>query len=437
MALVLQVQGLVGTLVQAMNGFQYRKGELHCEGVALRRLADEFGTPLYVYSQGHIAGQFSGLRKALGSLDHLICFAVKANSNLAVLRALAQASTGFDIVSGGELYRVMQAGGDPKKCVFSGVGKTRDEIEYALKLGIYSFNVESEPELRRISQVARRMGRRAPIAIRVNPGVDPDTHQYISTGKHESKFGISIRGALDVYREAAQLDGIEIRGVQMHIGSQITTIAPFVLAIKKMAPLIGHVLEIAPRTLRFFDMGGGLGIRYRNERPPTATEFARAVTPHLRRMGLRILLEPGRYIVGNGGVLVTRVLYVKQTPVKRFVIADAAMNDLIRPALYESYHGIIPVAAKAARRKITADVVGPVCESGDFLAQNRRLAAVGEGDLLAVMSAGAYGMVMASNYNARPRPAEVIVKGSRYELVRRRESVKDLISGETIPQWLM
>ena len=239
-----------------MNGFQYRKGELHCEGVALRRLADEFGTPLYVYSQGHITDQFGGLRKALGSLDPLICFAVKANSNLAVLRALAQAGAGFDIVSGGELYRVMQAGGDPKKCVFSGVGKTRDEIEYALKLGIYSFNVESEPELRRISQVARRMGRRAPIAIRVNPGVDPETHRYISTGKHESKFGISIRDALDVYREAAQLDGIEIRGVQMHIGSQITKAASFMLAIKKMAPLIGHVVEIAPRTLQFFDMGG-------------------------------------------------------------------------------------------------------------------------------------------------------------------------------------
>jgi len=420
-----------------MNGFQYRRGELHCEGVALRRLADEFGTPLYVYSQGHLTGQVGGLRKALGSLDHLICFAVKANGNLAVLRALAQAGTGFDIVSGGELYRVMQAGGDPKKCVFSGVGKTRDEIEYALKLGIYSFNVESEPELRRISQVAQRMGRRAPIAVRVNPGVDPDTHRYISTGKHESKFGISIQNALDVYREAAQLDGTEIRGVQMHIGSQITKIAPFVLAIKKMAPLIRSVLKIAPRTLQFFDIGGGLGIRYQAERPPTAAEFARTVTPHLKGTGLKILLEPGRYIVGNGGVLVTRVLYVKQTPVKRFVIIDAAMNDLIRPALYESYHEIIPVAAKAARRKITADVVGPVCESGDFFAQKRRLAAVGEGDLMAVMSAGAYGMAMASNYNARPRPAEVIVKGSRYELVRRRESVKDLISGETIPEWLM
>jgi diaminopimelate decarboxylase len=420
-----------------MNAFRYRKGELHCESVPLRRLAEEFGTPLYVYSQGHITGQYGDLHKALRSLDHLICFAVKANSNLAVLRALAEAGTGFDIVSGGELYRVVQAGGDPRKCVFSGVGKTRDEIEYALKLGIYSFNVESEPELRRISEVARRMGRRAPIAVRVNPGVDSDTHHYISTGKHESKFGISLREALDVYRQAARLDGIEIRGVQMHIGSQITKTAPFVLAIRKLLQLIEQVRGIAPRTLQSFDMGGGLGIRYCEEQPPTAVEFARAVMPHLKAMGLRILLEPGRFIAGNGGVLVTRVVHIKRTPVKRFVIVDAAMNDLIRPSLYGSYHEIIPVAAKAARRKITADVVGPVCESGDFLAQERRLAAVGENALLAVMSAGAYGMVMASNYNARPRPAEVMVKGNRYELVRRRESVKDLISGETIPSWLV
>ena len=420
----------------AMNAFQYRRGELHCEGVALRRLAQEFGTPLYVYSQGHLTGQLADLNQALRVVDPLICISVKANSNLAILCTLMKAGAGFDVVSGGELYRVVQAGGDPSQCVFSGVGKTVDEIEYALKLGIYSFNVESEPELLAIAAVARRMGRRAPIAIRVNPGVDPDTHHYISTGKHESKFGISIKHALDVYREAAQLKGIEIRGVQMHIGSQITKSAPFVLAIRKIAPLIERVREIAPRTLRFFDLGGGLGIRYHNERPPTATEFARAVVPHLKRIGLRILLEPGRFIVGNGGVLVTRVLYVKQTPVKRFVITDAAMNDLIRPSLYGSYHEIVPVAAKFSRKTMMADVVGPVCESGDFLAQNRRMAAVSEGELLAVMSAGAYGMVMASNYNARQRPAEVMVQDHWYELVRRRESMKDLILGETIPHWL-
>jgi diaminopimelate decarboxylase len=419
-----------------MNGFQCRKGELHCEGVALRRLAEEFGTPLYVYSQSHVVGQYESLDRALARLDHLICCSVKANGNLALTRALAQAGAGFDIVSGGELYRVVQAGGDPAKCVFAGVGKTRDEIEYALKLGIYSFNVESEPELRRIAEIARRMGRRAPIAIRVNPGVDPETHHYISTGKHESKFGISIRHALDVYREAARLNGIEIRGVQMHIGSQITKLAPFVLAIRKITPLVEQVRRIVPDTLRFFDVGGGLGIRYRNEKPPTAAQFARAVMPHLRRLGLKILFEPGRFIMGNGGVLVSRILYVKQTPVKRFLIVDAAMNDLIRPALYESYHEIVPVAAQSGRRNVTVDVVGPVCESGDFLAQGRRMAAVKEDELVAVMSAGAYGMAMASNYNARPRPAEVLVRGRRYELVRRRESVKDLVSGETVPQWL-
>jgi diaminopimelate decarboxylase len=419
-----------------MNAFQYRRGELHCEGVALRRLAQEFGTPLYVYSQGHVVEQYTSLDHAFAKLDHLVCFAVKTNGNLAILRTMANAGSGFDIVSGGELYRVVQAGGDPRRCVFAGVGKTRDEIEYALKLGIYSFNIESEPELRAIAAVARRLGKRAPIAIRVNPGVDPDTHRYISTGKHESKFGISIGQALDVYRAAARLDGIEIRGIQMHIGSQITKTGPFALAIRKILPLIERVCALAPNTFRFIDLGGGLGIRYRDERPPTAVEFARTVAPPLRKLGLRILLEPGRFIVGNGGVLLTRVVYVKQTPVKRFVITDAAMNDLIRPVLYESYHEIVPVAAKSARRRMTADVVGPVCESGDFLAQNRKMAAVAGGELLAVMSAGAYGMVMASNYNARPRPAEVLVRGNRCELVRRRESAKDLLRGEMIPQWL-
>jgi len=419
-----------------MNAFRYHRGELFCEGVAVRRLAEEFGTPLYVYSQGHVVGQYQDLDRAFAGVDHLICCSVKANGNLALLRAVAKAGAGFDVVSGGELYRVLRADGDPARCVFAGVGKTRDEIEYALKLGIYSFNVESEPELRMLAAAARRMGRRAPIAIRVNPGVDPETHRYISTGKHESKFGISVDRALRVYRAAAQLDGIEIRGVQMHIGSQITKTAPFVLAIRKIVPLLERVREMAPRTLEFFDVGGGLGIRYRNEQPPSAAEFARAALPPLRRTGLRILLEPGRFLFGNGGVLVTRVLYVKQTPVKRFVIIDAAMNDLIRPALYESYHEIVPVTAKSARRKMTVDVVGPVCESGDFFARDRRVAAVGEGEWLAVMSAGAYGMAMASNYNARPRPAEVLVNGRRYELVRRRESVKDLVAGETIPPWL-
>lgn len=412
-----------------MNEFQYRNGELHCEAVPLARLAAKFGTPLYVYSRGHILDQYRALDRAFAPVDHLICYAVKANTNRAVVRTLAEAGAGFDIVSGGELYRVIHAGGQAGQCVFAGVGKTVAEIEFALQRGIYCFNVESEPELAAIDAVARRLRKRAPVALRVNPGVDPDTHHYISTGKHGSKFGISIRHALDVYRRARRLRGVEIRGVEMHIGSQITTTAPFVLAIRKMLPVVEAVRALAPATFQFFDIGGGLGIRYRNERPPTAAQFARAVLPALRRLGCRILLEPGRFIVGNSGVLLTRVVYLKQTPVKQFVITDTAMNDLIRPMIYGSYHDIRPVRA-ARRRTMVADVVGPVCESGDFFAQDRRLPVVKAGELLGIMSAGAYGMAMASNYNSRPRPAEVLVSGRRCELARRRETVKDLVRGE-------
>lgn len=418
-----------------MNGFPYKDSEMFCEQVAVRRLVQEFGTPLYIYSQGHIVEQFQSLDRAFAKLDHLVCYAMKANSNLAVLRALANAGAGFDIVSAGELHRVVQAGGDPTRCVFSGVGKTREEIGYALKLGIYAFNIESEPELGAINEVARQLGRRAPIALRVNPGVDPHTHHYISTGKHESKFGISIDRAFNVYREAAQLPGIEIRGVQMHIGSQITSLTPFVRAIKKMTPLVEQVRALAPATVQSFDIGGGLGICYRNQKPPTAQEYAAAVIPLLRWLGLKAMMEPGRFIVGNGGILVTRVLYVKRTPVKTFLICDAAMNDLIRPALYGSYHNIVPVRQTKSKSMI-ADVVGPVCEGGDFFAQGRRLPRVGEGDLLAVMSAGAYGMVMGSNYNSRTRPAEILVNGRRFECIRRRESMKDLVNGESVAQWL-
>lgn len=407
-----------------MNAFTFKRGELHCEGVPLRRLAERFGTPLYVYSQNHILGQHGALATALCGVDHLLCYAVKANSNLAVLRALAKAGSGFDIVSGGELYRVVQAGGDPRRCVFSGVGKTREEIEYALAVGIYCFNVESESELRLIDAVGRQVRKRAPIALRVNPGVDPETHHYISTGKHESKFGISIKTAAEIYRQAYRLRGIEVRGVQMHIGSQITKTTPFELAVRKMMPLVKELPG-----LQSFDIGGGLGIRYRNETPPTAKQYAAAVLPHVKKLGVRILTEHGRFVVGNAGVLVARVLNLKRTPVKTFVVTDAAMNDLIRPALYGSYHEIVPVA-RQRRSSAKVDVVGPVCESGDFFAQNRRMPAVEEGELLAVMSAGAYGMTMASNYNTRPRPAEVMVDGDRVELVRRRETLKDLVRAE-------
>jgi len=412
-----------------MNDFHYQRGELDCEQVPLRKLAAKFGTPLYVYSRQHIVGQFTALDRAFRPVEHTICYAVKANSNLAILAALAKAGAGFDIVSAGELYRVVKAGGDPTRCVFSGVGKTRAEIEYALKLGIYIFNVESEAELRQLSAIGQRLRRRAPIALRVNPHVDPDTHHYISTGKKESKFGISIERALAVYHEASRLPGVEIRGVQMHIGSQITKTQPYRLAIQKLARLAEQVRAIAPATLQSFDIGGGLGICYRNETPPTAQQFARAVLPLVKKTGLRLLIEPGRFIVGNGGVLVARVVYVKETPVKTFVITDAGMNDLIRPALYESYHEILPVK-QARGRSRKADIVGPVCESGDFFAQDRLLPVAEADDLLAVMSAGAYGMAMTSNYNARPRPAEVLVAGSGYRCVRKREQLADLIRGE-------
>jgi diaminopimelate decarboxylase len=419
-----------------MESFPRIDGELHCERVPLRRLAEEFGTPLYVYSQGHIVEQYERLDRAFGDLDHLICYAVKANSNVAVLRVLAEQGAGFDIVSGGDLYRVVQAGGEPARCVFSGVGKTRDEIEYALKLGILAFNVESESELRVIASAAKRLGRRAPIAVRVNPGVDAGTHDYISTGKEETKFGISIDRAMDVYRAAVKVHELEVTGVQIHVGSQITSSRPFVRAIKKTVPLIKRLRELAPATLKFFDIGGGLGIRYRNEQPPTAELFAAEVVPHLEPTGLTIVMEPGRFLVGNAGVLLTRVIYVKRSPVKNFLVTDAGMNDLIRPALYNSYHEIVPVQ-RPARKKVTVDVVGPVCETGDFFAHRRRMSTIAEGELLAIMSAGAYGMTMASNYNSRARPAEVMASGRQFELVRRRETMKDLVEGEVVPQWLL
>ncbi|MEI6083609.1 MAG: diaminopimelate decarboxylase [Verrucomicrobiota bacterium] len=414
-----------------MNAFHYQKGELFCEDVPLRQLAEKFGTPLYVYSRNHIVGQYAALDRAFRQIDHLVCYAVKANSNLAIIGALAQAGAGFDIVSAGELYRVVKAGGAPGQCVFSGVGKTVAEIEYALKLGIYIFNVESEAELQALDQVARRLRRRAPIALRVNPGVDPETHHYISTGKEASKFGISIDRALRVYKEASRLPGVEIRGVQMHIGSQIVKTQPYVLAARKLLKLVEEVRRLAPATLQSVDIGGGIGICYKDQTPPTPQQFAAAVLPLLKNVGLRVLLEPGRFIVGNGGVLVTRVIYVKKTPVKTFVITDAAMNDLIRPALYGSYHEIVPVKATKAG-KIKVDIVGPVCESGDFFAEGRSIPKVDAGELLVLKSAGAYGMAMASNYNARPRPAEVLVDGRQAKVVRRRESLKDLIAGESV-----
>ena len=433
-----------------MHSFHYRNGTLHCEEVNLETLADQHGTPLYVYSSATVRDHYRRLSGSLHSLDHLVCYAVKANSNLAILNLLVREGAGFDIVSAGELFRVLQAGGKAEQCTFAGVGKTKAEIAYALEAGVHSFNVESEGELAVISEVARAHGKVAPFAIRVNPDVAAGGHKYISTGKSENKFGIGIERVADVYATAAKLGGVRPVGVQMHIGSQITEAGPFAMAVERMLPL-AEKLKIA-HDIEFLSIGGGIGIAYqsslasgenewwhRRDTPaPTLTlgGYAAAVAPLLRGLGLRILLEPGRLIVGNAGVLLTRVLYRKVTPSKRFVIVDAGMNDLIRPALYSGYHEIVPVRepAREARRE-TADVVGPVCESGDFFAQGRELPLTNAGDVVALMSAGAYGFAMASNYNSRPMPAEVLVDGQRAAVVRERQSLADLIRGESIPAW--
>lgn len=427
-----------------MHAFHYRDGQLYCEKTALTSLADEFGTPLYVYSAGTILDHYGRLDDALGSLDHLICYAVKANSNGAILRLLAEAGAGFDIVSGGELFRVLKAGGSAGNCTFAGVGKSREEIAYALEEGVFSFNVESEAELERIDEVARSKGVRAPVALRVNPDVDAGTHRYVSTGQSENKFGIPLDRAADVYERASRLPNLQIRGVQMHIGSQITSAAPFAEAIRKVVPLIAELKQ--HYGLEFFSVGGGMGIIYKRalesgsgkwwhdhggeESAFSVADYATAIVPPLRELGLRILLEPGRFLVGNAGVLLTRVEYLKPAAQKKFVIVDAGMNDLIRPALYQSYHEIVPVREPSAAEREPVDVVGPVCESGDFFAEDRELPPLVEGDLLALMSAGAYGFAMASNYNSRPSPPEVLVQGERYSLVRRRQSLEDLVRGE-------
>jgi diaminopimelate decarboxylase len=431
-----------------VHSFRYHEQKLYCEEVDLARLAQEFGTPLYVYSAGTILDHYRRLDASLAPLEHLICYAVKANSNGAILKLLGEAGAGFDIVSGGELFRVLKAGGDPKKCTFAGVGKSREEIEYALDEGVLSFNVESEAELRSINEIARNKSVRAPIALRVNPDVDAGTHRYVSTGRSENKFGIALDRAAAVYEEAVRMPNILIRGVQMHIGSQITDAAPFAEAITKVTPLIRELKERYP--MEFFSVGGGIGIVYESsfasgskdwwtERdrveatmtlPLTIQDYAAAILPPLRSIGLHVLLEPGRLLVGNAGVLLTRVRYIKQTGPKKFVIVDAGMNDLIRPALYQSYHEIVPVREPVAGNRESVDVVGPVCESGDFFAQNRELPEMKEGYLAALMSAGAYGFAMASTYNSRPLPAEVLVQGDRFSLIRRRQTMEDLVREE-------
>ena len=411
--------------------FRYRDGVLHAEGVALDKLAAELGTPLYVYSRAALAAAWQSYRDAIGDRPVLVCFGMKANSNLAVLKEFARMGAGFDIVSGGELQRVLAVGGDPSRVVFSGVGKQAWEMRMAIEAGVKCFNVESQAELRRLSQVAHEMGRVAPVSLRVNPDVDAQTHPYISTGLKENKFGIAIEAALDAYRLAASLPGLEVVGVDCHIGSQLTDISPYFDALEKLLDLIDQ-LAGAGIAISHLDLGGGLGIRYTDEIPPSPKSLLDRVFDRLQARGyghLHLMLEPGRSLVGNAGLLLTTVQFLKHADARNFAIVDAAMNDLLRPALYEAYHGL---RAVAPRQGVTQeyDVVGPVCESGDWLARQRQLH-VEEGDVLALESAGAYGMVMASNYNSRGRPAEVMVDGDKYYVVRQRETIEDLMRGET------
>jgi diaminopimelate decarboxylase len=431
-----------------MHDFHYVGNRLYCENVALEPLAKRFGTPLYVYSQRTLSRHFQSLDRAMVGVDHLICFAVKSNSNQSVLRVLARLGSGFDIVSGGELRRVVAAGGDPRKCAFAGVGKNEAEIEFALRQGVYSFNAESEPELQRINRIAARLKKIAPVAIRVNPDVEAHTHKKITTGTYENKFGIAFEQVEGVYARAAKLKNLRLRGFQMHIGSQITEVNPFHQAVRKVLPLVQRLK--ARYDLEFLSIGGGLGIVYdpalasgsprwwksaaaRNILTPE--KYAERLVPLLRSLDLKILMEPGRFISGSAGVLLTRVEYVKRTGKKNFLIVDAGMNDLIRPAFYEAYHEIVPLTRRK-RALVSSDVVGPICESGDFFAQNRPLPQGRQGDCLALMSAGAYGFVMASNYNTRSLAAEVLVNGKRAKVVRERQPVREIWSGEKIAPWL-
>lgn len=412
-----------------MHPFDYRDGELFAEGVALSAIAERFGTPTYVYSRAHIEAQFRSYADALNGIEHLVCFAVKANSNLAVLNVLARLGAGFDIVSRGELERVLAAGGDPAKVVFSGVGKSRDDMRRALEVGVHCFNVESDVELERLQQVAAELGVKAPVSLRVNPDVDAKTHPYISTGLKENKFGIDIDAALAVYARAAELPNLQIIGVDCHIGSQLTQVTPFLDALERLLALIDCLAERGIR-IRHLDLGGGLGVRYRDEEPPLAGDYIKAVRERLAGRDLALVFEPGRYIVANAGVLLTRVEYLKHTEHKDFAVIDAAMNDLIRPALYEAWMDIVPVVPREGEAR-RYDLVGPICETGDFLGKDRELV-LAEGDLLAVRSAGAYGFVMSSNYNTRGRAAEVMVDGPQMYQVRRRETLDELFAGESL-----
>jgi diaminopimelate decarboxylase len=426
-----------------MHNFYYLKNKLHCEKVQIRSLAEEFGTPLYVYSAQTITDNFNRLKNSFSDIDCTICYSVKANSNLSIINLIAALGGGFDVVSLGELKRVAAAGGDTEKCVFAGVGKTTEEITQALKMGIYSFNIESVSELARINQIAKTLGKVAPISVRVNPNIDAGTHSKITTGTYQNKFGIAYEEIERLYASASRLKNVELRGVQMHIGSQLTSTKPFELAVKKMIPL---VIQLKNKFgITFFSLGGGIGIVYQDALASgqslwwkssagskfiTPEKYAEKLLPYLRQLGLKIILEPGRFIVGNAGILVTKVEYIKNTGTKTFVIVDAAMNDLIRPSFYDAYHEIIPEQSIPARKPIKCDVVGPICESGDFFCKDRQIPEPKQGELLVIMSAGAYCASMGSNYNSRPLPPEVLVNGQTFKLIRRRQSHEDIWSHE-------
>jgi diaminopimelate decarboxylase len=417
-----------------MNDFHYMDQRLCCESVAVSAIAEKVGTPFYLYSYKTLKNHFHVFDQAFAKIPHIICFAAKSNSNIAILRIFVSEGGGVDIVSGGELYRALQAGVDPRKVVYSGVGKRLDEIEYALNSNILMFNVESPQELEEIHACAKKMGQKAGIALRVNPDVDPQTHPYISTGLKENKFGIDIDRSLAEYRQAKKMPYLDIKGVSCHIGSQLTKISPFVDALKRLKTLVARLREEG-MDIRYLDLGGGLGITYNEEQPPHPLEYAKAIIAAAKDMHCTFIFEPGRVIVGNAGILVTKVLYTKSNQDKNFVVVDAGMNDLIRPSLYHSYHQIQPVF-RQERKLIEADVVGPICESGDYLAKGRSLPEFARGELMAVMSAGAYGFTMSSNYNSRPRAAEVLVKDDRFYVIRQRETYEDIIRGEEIPNIL-
>ncbi len=413
--------------------FNYQDGALFCEGLPVKHLAEQFGTPLYIYSKGAFASNFRSLKEAFKSqgLSPLICYSVKANSNLSVLNALKALGAGFDVVSGGEIFRAQKIGADPKKVVYAGVGKRREDIEMAIKWGILMFNVESAAELSLINRVAEKLKKKVKVALRVNPDVDARTHAYITTAKRENKFGIDLFSAEEIFAGMKQYKSVDIVGVHLHIGSQITDTRPYSDALKKAKRFIGRIRSEYGAKLKYLNIGGGLGIRYKDERPDSPEKFVKRVANLIKDIDLKLIIEPGRFIAGNSGIFVSKVIYVKKTPAKNFVVIDGAMNDLIRPSLYGAYHEVKPVEMNT-ERKFVCDIVGPICESGDFLAKEREIPVVGEGDLLAAFSAGAYGFVMASNYNSRPMPAEVMVDKDTAYLIRKRQTYNDLVKLEKI-----